>query len=92
MKILLSLIIMLGTGCMSKVVKNSTNYTPNPVHNISFEKADLNSDGDLSKEEFISIGQSQAIDTVTPVIWFVVLIILIGSMVYLTKFLRTENK
>ena len=88
MKLLSLIAIILSFGCMSKVVNKTEKQDLNPIHNISFEQADLDSNGDLSEAEFATAQQSHGIDTKTPVLWFVVLIFLIGIMVYLTKFLK----
>ena len=89
MKLLSLIAIILSFGCMSKVVNKTEKQDLNPIHNISFEQADLDSNGDLSEaQEFATAQQSHGIDTKTPVLWFVVLIFLIGIMVYLTKFLK----
>ena len=89
MKILFPLLFLMLTGCMSKIptLTPKPNSTP-PVQQIEFTEVDLNKDGTISKEEFATLPSEQGMDTQTPIIWFVILIVLIGSMVYMTKFLR----
>ncbi len=79
-------------GCMSKIPRlTPAPNSPPPVHKVDFEEIDLNEDGNITKEEFAQIPQSPEINTTTPVIWFVILIILIGCMVFLTKFIRNKD-
>jgi hypothetical protein len=85
-------VFLFFSGCMSQIPK----LTPSPnsppsIKNVTFEEVDLNEDGEISKLEFIEVPQSQAIDTTTPVIWFIILIVLIGFMVCITKFLREKE-
>ena len=85
--ILISLLLL--SGCISKIptLTPRPNSAP-PVQQIEFTEVDLNKDGTISKEEFATLPSEQGMDTQTPIIWFVILIVLIGSMVYMTKFLR----
>ena len=85
-------IFLFFTGCMSQIPKlTPAPNSPPSISNITFEEVDLNKDGEISKLEFVEVPQPQAIDTTTPVIWFVILIVLIGCMVYITKFLKTKE-
>jgi len=92
MKLLLIIPILL-TGCMMNKVPRLTPApnSPPPIHSVEFEEIDLNQDGNITKDEFAQVPQSPEIDTKTPVIWFVILIVLIGAMVYLTKFIRNKD-
>jgi len=65
---------------------------PPPVYRVEFDEIDLDNDGNLTKEEFAQVPQSPTTDSKTPIIWFVILIVLIGIMVFLTKFLREKEK
>ncbi len=92
MKLLAIAIFLFLGGCFSKIPKLTPSpNSPPPVHNIKFEEIDLNEDGNITKEEFTLVPQVQEINTVTPVIWFVVLVVLIGCMVYLTKFIKYKR-
>ena len=91
MKLLLIIPIFL-TGCMMTKIPELTPApnSPPPVH-TEFEEIDLNQDGNITKDEFAQIPQSPEIDTKTPVVWFVILIVLIGAMVYLTKLIKNKD-
>ena len=52
--------------------------SPPPVHTVELD-------------EFAQIPQAPEIDARTPVVWFIILIVLIGAMVYLTKFIRNKD-
>jgi hypothetical protein len=85
-------VFLFFAGCMSQIPRlTPAPNSPPSISNITFEEVDLNKDGEISKLEFIEVPQPQGIDTTTPVIWFVILIVLIGCMVYITKFLRTKE-
>ena len=95
MKFLITILLFQGiilSGCMSKIPElTPAPNSPPPVYRVDFEEIDLNEDGGITKDEFAQIPQSPEINTVTPVIWFIILIVLIGCMVYLTKFIRNKN-
>lgn len=65
--------------------------SPPPVHTVDFESIDLDQDGNITKGEFSQIPQAPKINSTTPVVWFIILIVLIGAMVYLTKFIRNKD-
>jgi len=95
MKFLSIILIFQGillSGCMSRIPKltPAPNSHP-PIYKVNFEEIDINKDGNITKYEFSQVPQSPEINTVTPVIWFVILIVLIGCMVYLTKFIRNKK-
>ena len=95
MKILTTILLFQGllTGCMTKIPElTPAPNSPPPVHNIPFEDIDLDEDGDISKSEFAQIPQSPEIDTVTPVIWFILLVTLIAGMVSITRIIKSDKK
>jgi len=91
-KITLPLILLLMSGCMSKIPKllPSPNSPPS-VHNIDFKSVDTNGDGNITVEEFSQVPQHPKTDSITPIISIVIIIILIGGMVYLTKFIKPKE-
>ena len=95
MRFLITILLLtsiLLSGCMPKIPKlTPAPNSPPPVYRVDFEEIDLNEDGNITKEEFAQIPQSPEINSTTPVIWFVILIILIGCMVFLTKFIRNKD-
>lgn len=95
MKTLITILFFQGllVGCMTKIPQlTPAPNSPPPVHNVPFEDIDLDRDGDISKSEFAQIPQSPEIDTITPVIWFVLLVILIAGMVSITRIIKTDKK
>jgi hypothetical protein len=64
---------------------------PPPVYTVEFEAIDLNQDGNITKDEFSQIPQTPEIDGKTPVLLFVILVLLIGAMVYLTKLIKNKD-
>ncbi len=94
MKLLVIILLTTMSGCMSSKIPQLTPApnSPPPVHNIPFEDIDLDEDGDISKSEFAQIPQSPEIDTITPVIWFVLLVVLIAGMVSITRIIKSDKK
>jgi len=80
------------SGCMSRIPKllPSPNSPPS-VHNIDFESVDINNDGNITIEEFSRVPQHPKTDSITPIISIVVIIMLIGGMIYLTKFIKPKE-
>lgn len=94
MKLIIILLIQfLLTGCMTQIPKlTPAPNSPPPVHNIPFEEIDIDEDGNIDKGEFAQISQSPEIDTTTPVIWFVLLVVLIAGMVSITRIIKSDKK
>lgn len=80
------------SGCMSKIPKllPSPNSPPS-VHNINFKSVDTNGDGNITIEEFSQVPQYPKTDSTTPIISIVIIIMLIGGLVYLTKFIKPKE-
>ena len=95
MKLLITILLFQGlfSGCMTKIPRlTPAPNSPPPVHTVEFEEIDLNDDGNITKDEFAQVPQAPEMNTITPVIWFVLLVLLIAGMVLVTKFIRNEKK
>jgi len=92
MKKIILLTVFLMSGCMSKIPKllPSPNSPPS-VHNINFKSVDTNGDGNITIEEFSQVPQYPKTDSTTPIISIVIIIMLIGGLVYLTKFIKPKE-
>ena len=72
------LIFLLFSGCISsikEVIKPN-----NQPQNISFEKFDINKDGNITKEEFSS--SEYGVNIIEPTIWFLVIITCTSIFIY----------
>ena len=94
MKLLAIILLTTMSGCMSSKIPDLTPApnSPPPIHNVPFDKVDINNDGNISKSEFAQIPQSPELDTTTPVIWFVLLVVLIAGMVSITRIIKSDKK
>lgn len=92
MKLLITTIVIFLSGCMSKIPKlTPAPNSPQPIHQMSFEDIDENKDGDITQQEFNKITKHPETNIHTPIIWFIVLIALVGSMVSITRLIKNDK-
>lgn len=94
MKLLVIILLTTMSGCMSSKIPNLTPAPNSPpqIHNIPFKEVDINRDGNINESEFAQIPQSPELDTTTPVIWFILLVVLIAGMVSITRIIKSDKK
>lgn len=86
------LIIILLSGCMSKIPTLKTEpYNAPIVQKVNFSDIDVNKDGVINKDEYNSMPSNGEIDAQSPIIWFIIIIILISVVLFVTKSFKKQS-
>lgn len=85
------LIITLLSGCMSKIPTLKTGpYNAPTAKKVDFGDIDVNKDGVINKDEYNAIPSNGEIDAQSPIIWFIIIIILISVVLFVTKSFKKQ--
>ena len=74
-------IFLIFSGCVSSIKEKI--QINKKSENISFEKFDINKDGNITKDEFHST--EYAVSIIEPVVWFVSIIAFMGILLYFSN-------
>ena len=74
-------ILLMFSGCVSSIKEKIK--VNKKFENISFEKFDINKDGNITKEEFSST--EYAVNTTEPIIWFFSIIAFMSILLYFSN-------
>ena len=74
-------ILLMFSGCVSSIKEKIK--VNKKFENISFEKFDINKDGNITKEEFSST--EYAVNITEPIIWFFSIIAFMSILLYFSN-------
>jgi hypothetical protein len=74
-------ILLMFSGCISSIKEKIK--VNKKFENISFEKFDINKDGNITKEEFSST--EYAVNITEPIIWFFSIIAFMSILLYFSN-------
>lgn len=86
------MIFLTLASCVSKIpVLKTQPYNTPAIQKVDFGDVDANKDGVINKDEYNSMPSNGEIDAQSPIIWFIIIIILISVVLFVTKSFKKQS-